>query len=122
MSSMAQTLLTPEDLAAQKGTTGINVRRAARKFRGTPYAFGQFLPSRGEGGRGRWIFTEEDLDLYDRLPEDKRERNGDKVKKVQVVLPERLLLEVDAQASNRSRVVREGLELWLKREKRRAKK
>lgn len=117
MSDMATKVMSADEFAKRKGTTALNIRRAARKFRDTPDMFGQYLPS-PSGERGRWVFMEEDLDAYDNLPEIKRSPGN---KGVQLRLPTTLLEQVDATGVSRSEAAREGLELWLKRQARRGK-
>ena len=111
---MATKVMSADEFAKRKGTSVENLRRSARKFTGTPHAFGQFLPS-ASGERGRWVFTDEDLEAYDTLPEIKRSSGN---KGVQLRLPEALLERVDETGVSRSEAAREGLELWLRRRSR----
>lgn len=119
MTCMELDIMTAEDLAAKVGTSDENVRRAARKYKSTPHAFGRYLGSAGK--RGRWIFEKEDIGRWAALPEAKRPHQGGELRHVHVMLEDALLARVDALSNNRTTAIREGLELWLKRQERRAK-
>ena len=114
------TLLMPKEMssaefAALKNVSVDKVLRAARRVEGTRQAFGKRV--RGTGQGSAWIFTAADSERFDRLQKHERPAQGD----LHVRVDEELLRRVDETGVSRSEAAREGLELWLKRENRRAK-